>query len=185
MASWLFRILLSDRGGTESERGRTIRNHSFDQLVTRLGKALMPTKHQITFHGDVDSRGQKQASKAIVEDLVALQSGCGVVGDFNTWRRRRKKNLPSAPKGDTNRGGFVLLWTWFWKKLTCSEAVKNAVLAEYWMAVGTDKHTGLSVPEDVVLFQQTYRERFHSSNYRYTGAKPQGTNTKVTGKKMP
>lgn len=75
----------------------------------------------IVFHGDVDSRGQKQASKAIVEDLVALQSGCGVVSDFNT----------------------------------CSKAIKDAVLAEYWVAVGADQHTGLSVPEDVVLFQQS------------------------------
>lgn len=51
-------------------------------------KALMQLA---TFHGDVDPRGQKQASEAIVEDLVALQRGCGVVGDFNTWRRIKRK----------------------------------------------------------------------------------------------
>lgn len=39
---------------------------------------------------------------------------------------------------------------------TCSEAVKNAVLAQDWVAVGADQHTGLSVPEDVVLLQQAW-----------------------------
>lgn len=62
----------------------------------------------------------------------------------------------------------------FWKKqkkLTCSEAVKNAVLAEYRVAVCADQHTGLSVPEDVVLFQESYRGKDgHDSNCRYTGA---------------
>lgn len=38
---------------------------------------------------------------------------------------------------------------------TCSEAVKNAVLAQDWVAVGADQHAGLCVPEDVVLLQQT------------------------------
>ncbi len=42
--------------------------------------------------------------------------------------------------------------------LTCSKSIKNAVLAEDWMAVGADQHAGLSIPEDVVLFQQTCRE---------------------------
>lgn len=37
---------------------------------------------------------------------------------------------------------------------TCSEAVKNAVLAQDRVAVGADQHAGLSVPEDVVLLQQ-------------------------------
>ena len=55
-----------------------------------------------TFHGDVDPRGQKQAPEAVVEDLVALQRGCGVVSDFNTWRREKKKSLSSAPVGDVN-----------------------------------------------------------------------------------
>lgn len=38
---------------------------------------------------------------------------------------------------------------------TCSKAVKDAVLAQDWVAVGADQHTGLCVPEDVVLLQQT------------------------------
>lgn len=75
----------------------------------------------IIFHSNVDPRGQEQTSKAIIEDLVALQSGCGVVSDFNT----------------------------------CSEAIKNAVLAKYWVAVGADQYAGLSIPEDVILFQET------------------------------
>lgn len=37
----------------------------------------------VTFHGDVDPRGQEQASEAVVEDLVALQRGRGVVRDFD------------------------------------------------------------------------------------------------------
>lgn len=57
---------------------------------------------------------------------------------------------------------LVLIWRWG-GELTCSEAVKNAVLAEYWMAVGADQHAGLSVPEDVVLFQKAYREKDLSS----------------------
>lgn len=82
---------------------------------------ILVVQDLIIFHGDVDSGGEKQASKAIVEDLVSLQRGCCVVGNFNT----------------------------------SSKAVKNAVLAENWVAVGADQHTGLSVPEDVVLFKQT------------------------------
>lgn len=82
---------------------------------------ILVIQNLIIFHGDVDPRGQKQASEAIVEDLVALQCGCGVVSDFNT----------------------------------CSEAVKNAVLAEYRVAVGADQHSGLRVSENVVFFQQT------------------------------
>jgi len=46
------------------------------------------------------------------------------------------------------------------KKPTCSEAIENAVLAEYRVAVCADQHTGLSVPEDVVLFQQTYGGKY-------------------------
>ena len=61
-----------------------------------MGQSL--TAHTVTFHGHVDTRGQKQPSKAIVEDLVALQRGCGVVGDLNTWRGKRK----SSPQGDEN-----------------------------------------------------------------------------------
>lgn len=38
---------------------------------------------------------------------------------------------------------------------TCSEAVKDAVLAEDGVAVGADEDTSLSVSEDVVLFKQT------------------------------
>lgn len=43
-------------------------------------------------------------------------------------------------------------------KLTCSKAVKNAVLAEYWVAIGADQHAGLSIPEDVILLQQTWTQ---------------------------
>lgn len=45
----------------------------------------------------------------------------------------------------------------FKTRLTCSKAVKNAVLAQDWMAVGADQHAGLRVPEDVVFLQQTCR----------------------------
>lgn len=69
------------------------------QVITRVDSALIPIS-SCTFHGDVDSWGQKQASKAIVEDLVALQCGCGMVSDLNTWIR---KSLSLAPKGDANR----------------------------------------------------------------------------------
>lgn len=48
-----------------------------------MAKVSLPTDSQVTFHGDVDSRGQKQAPEAVVEDLVALQRGCGVVSDFD------------------------------------------------------------------------------------------------------
>lgn len=37
----------------------------------------------VTFHGDVDPRGQEQASEAVVEDLVSLQRGRSVVRDFD------------------------------------------------------------------------------------------------------
>ncbi len=69
----------------------------YNQHFTQAGQASLTTRQLLTFHGDVDSRGQKQASKAIVEDLVALQRGCGVVCDFNTWTRKRK----SAPQRET------------------------------------------------------------------------------------
>lgn len=94
------------------------------QILTawnQAGQSGNVQKAAVTFHGDVNPRGQKQASEAIVEDLVAFQCGCGVVSDFDT----------------------------------CSEAVKNAVLAEYRVAVGADQHSGLRVSEDVVFFQQT------------------------------
>lgn len=45
----------------------------------------------------------------------------------------------------------------FETRLTCSKAVKNAVLAQDWVAVGADQHAGLRVPEDVVFLQQTCR----------------------------
>lgn len=45
----------------------------------------------------------------------------------------------------------------FKTRLTCSKAIKNAVLAQDWMAVGADQHAGLRVPEDVVFLQQTCR----------------------------
>lgn len=61
----------------------------------------LSTDYQATFHGDVDSRGQKQAPKAIVEDLVALQRGCGVVSDFNTWFKKKEKK--SAPQGNISK----------------------------------------------------------------------------------
>lgn len=61
-----------------------------------MGRSL--TAHTVTFHGHVDSWGQKQPSEAIVKDLVALQCGRGVVSDLNTWRGKRK----SAPQGDEN-----------------------------------------------------------------------------------
>lgn len=37
----------------------------------------------VTFHGDVDSRGQEQASEAVVEDLVSLQRGRSMVRYFD------------------------------------------------------------------------------------------------------
>lgn len=43
------------------------------------------------------------------------------------------------------------------RRPTCSEAVKDSVLAEDGMAVGADQHACLSVPEDVVLLQQACR----------------------------
>lgn len=39
---------------------------------------------QSTFHCHVDPGRQKQSPEAIVEDLIALQSRCGVIGDLNT-----------------------------------------------------------------------------------------------------
>lgn len=69
------------------KRGRWLESW-YDQLGTTVS---LSTDYQATFHGDVDSRGQKQAPKAIVEDLVALQRGCGVVSDFNTWFKKKKK----------------------------------------------------------------------------------------------
>lgn len=39
-----------------------------------------------TFHCNIDSWGEKKSSKSVVEDLVSLQSGCGVVCDLNTWK---------------------------------------------------------------------------------------------------
>lgn len=70
MASWLLRILLSGGEGAErvkagSHPGGGAGGQSF------------------TFHRHVDPRGQKKAPEAVVEDLVALQRGCGVVGDFD------------------------------------------------------------------------------------------------------
>lgn len=55
-------------------------------LVSRLvaEPSWKPNIQALTFHSDVDTWGQKQASEAVVEDLVALQSGSGVVSDFNT-----------------------------------------------------------------------------------------------------
>ena len=37
-----------------------------------------------TFHCHVDAGRQEKPSEAVVEDLVALQSGCGVVCDLDT-----------------------------------------------------------------------------------------------------
>lgn len=39
-----------------------------------------------TFHSDVDARRQKKSPEAVVEDLVSLQGGGGVVGDLDTCR---------------------------------------------------------------------------------------------------
>ena len=44
-------------------------------------------------------------------------------------------------------------------KPTCCKAVEDAVLAQYGMAVGADQHTGLGVPEDVVLLQETWKHK--------------------------
>lgn len=46
----------------------------------------MHIEQPVTFHGDIDPWGQKEASKTIVENLVALQCRGGMVGDFNTWK---------------------------------------------------------------------------------------------------
>lgn len=51
----------------------------------------------------------------------------------------------------------------FKTRLTCSKAVKNAVLAQDWMAIGADQHAGLRVPEDVVFLQQTCRGKERQS----------------------
>lgn len=40
-------------------------------------------EQRLTFHRHVDARGQEETTEAIVEDLVALQGGRGVVSDFN------------------------------------------------------------------------------------------------------
>ena len=48
------------------------------------------------------------------------------------------------------------------------------------MAVGADQHASLSVPEDVVLFQQTYGEK----GYTHQTINIQVTKTRVTGKKI-
>ena len=48
-----------------------------------------------TFHGNVDTRCQEQSSEAVVEDLISLQSGCGVVGDLYTCRRSMRGSATS------------------------------------------------------------------------------------------
>lgn len=59
-----------------------------------------------------------------------------MVGDFNTLRSKNER-LSSAPAGEAE-GSFLLMWKTKGKKLTCSEAIKNAVLAQYRVAVCAD-----------------------------------------------
>ena len=45
---------------------------------------LSATVELVTFHGDVDPRGEEQATETVVEDLVSLQSCRGMVGYLDT-----------------------------------------------------------------------------------------------------
>lgn len=50
-----------------------------------------------TFHCNVDAGRQEQSTEAIVEDLIALQSRRGVIGDLDTWTEEQKAVGYSRP----------------------------------------------------------------------------------------
>lgn len=93
-----------------------------------LTEATLPRRAQnwpVTFHGDIDPRGQEQAAEAIVENLVALQCCGGVVSDFNTWKWEIFHELKRRDKQTM----MMMMMMSAPIKLTCCEAIENAVLA--------------------------------------------------------
>lgn len=72
-----------------------------------------------TFHGDVDAGCKKETAKAVVEDLIPLQGSCGVVCDFDSWRR-----------GERQIDEMVL-------KSECDIELKSTVVGSWW-AKSTD-----------------------------------------------
>lgn len=52
--------------------------------LSMIVRKLSAWDDQSTFHCHVDTGRQKQSPEAIVEDLIALQSRCGVIGDLDT-----------------------------------------------------------------------------------------------------
>lgn len=73
--------------------------------------------------------------------------------------------LGTDPTGQTKATKFIVEHFIALKSGSCivgnlyarSITVKYSVSAQYWMAIGTNQHTGLGIAEYVVLFQHTWK----------------------------
>lgn len=84
-------------------RSKTSTNHI---MVTHCPPPL-------TFHCNVDTRCEKQTSKAVIEDLIALQGCRGMIGDLNTWWTETGQDQ----RGGSGDSGLTPMHLWRSKRI--------------------------------------------------------------------